>query len=81
MIIKRVQLVLNICRSKLIIQGRNQKAYHGGAKYFRGVNIRLGRGQKYTKYNRINNNSENFKGERLLLGRGFATLSYGPGII
>jgi len=33
-----------------------------------GKNILRGVGQKYTKYNKINNNSENFKGTRLLPG-------------
>jgi len=41
-----------------------------GQKYFKG-----GGGQKYTKYNEINNNSENFKGARLLPGRAFAPLT------
>jgi len=31
------------------------------------ANACLGR-QKYTKYNKINNNSENFRGAKLLLG-------------
>jgi len=37
-------------------------------KYFKGANELLGKGQKYTKYNKRNNNSENFKGARLLPG-------------
>jgi len=35
-------------------------------KYFKEVNERLWGGQKYTKYNKINNNSENFRGATLL---------------
>jgi len=50
-------------------------------KYFGGwENERLG-GQKYTKYNKINN-SENFRGARLLPGGAFAPsgpLSCTPG--
>jgi len=49
----------------------NQKKNHGGGKEKRfsraGKNERLG-GQKYTKYNKINNNSENFRGARLCQG-------------
>jgi len=37
--------------------------YEGGGKRAFGDG-----GQKYTKYNKINNNSENFMGARLLLG-------------
>jgi len=39
-----------------------------GQKYFKGGGgVRLG-GQKYTKHNKINNNSKNFRGKRLLPG-------------
>jgi len=37
-----------------------------GQKYFKGANVFFG-GQKYTKYDKINNNSENFRRTRLLL--------------
>jgi len=48
----------------------------------RGANARLGGGQKYTKYDKINNNSENFRRAKLLLG-GLCpscplSYSYGP---
>jgi len=50
----------------------------GGQKYFRGVCGGGGGGGgeqthvlEYTKYNKINNKSENFRGEKLLL-RDFA---------
>jgi len=36
-------------------------------KYFKGGQTHVW-GAKYTKYNKINNNSENFKGTRFLLG-------------
>jgi len=39
-----------------------------GTKNFKRAKHIFG-GQKYTKYNNINNNSENFSGVRLLLGR------------
>jgi len=36
----------------------------GGAKYFKGKGgKRAFRGAKYTNYNKINNNSENFRGK------------------
>jgi len=38
-----------------------------GKNIWGGANERL-EGQKYTKYNKIDNNSENFKGARLLPG-------------
>jgi len=40
-----------------------------GQKYFRGGKRAFRRGAKYTKYNKINNNSENFKGQDCLLPR------------
>jgi len=40
----------------------------GGKNILREANERLGRGQAYTNYNKINNNSENFRGARLLPG-------------
>jgi len=39
-----------------------------GQNILRGAKERLG-GQKYAKYNKINNNSESFRGARLLPGR------------
>jgi len=47
-----------------------------GQKYLWEANERLGRGgQKYTKYKKINNNSENFRRARLLPRGAFACLS------
>jgi len=50
-------------------------------KYFKGgENERLG-GQIYTKYNKINNNSENFRWCKIAARRAFsplASLSCGP---
>jgi len=47
-----------------------------GQKYFRGANIRL-EGPNYAEYNKINNNSENFRGARMALPP--SPLSCGPG--
>jgi len=52
-----------------------------GQKYFKGRQTSVLGGQTYTKYNKINNNSENFSGARLLPEGGFrppGPLSYGP---
>jgi len=38
-----------------------------GQKYFKGEGKRTFGWQKYTKYNEINYNSENFRGAKLLL--------------
>jgi len=43
------------------IQVRNWKAYRRGAKHFKRSKLTFG-GQKYTKYNKFNNNSEYFRG-------------------
>jgi len=39
-----------------------EQTYHGGAKYFNGGKHTTVE-QKYTKYNKINNKSENFRGQ------------------
>jgi len=49
-------------------QRRNEKTYYGEGKIFWGGDKRAFGGQKYTKYNKINNNSENFRKARLLPG-------------
>jgi len=42
-----------------------------GQKYFKEKRAQTSVwGEKYTKYNKINNNSENFSGEKLLPGGG-----------
>jgi len=48
-----------------------------GQKYFKGdrANERLGGGNKY---NKINNNSENFMGDKIAARRGFRPPSCGP---
>jgi len=61
-----------------IISGPQLKTYMVGQKYFkrrRGKHS-FGRNAKYTKYNKINNNSENFKGARLQLRNLYFVLNY-----
>jgi len=50
-------------------------------KYFKGRATSVWRGLTYGKYNKINNNSKNFRRTRLLPGAAFAPgpLSCGPG--
>jgi len=48
-----------------ISSAENRKYYRGQNTIRGGVNVRLGEGGKYTKYNKINNNSENFRMVRL----------------
>jgi len=57
---------------KLFISVATRKHIMVDQKYFKGRRqTSVWGGQKYTKYNKINNNSENFRGARLL-PEGFA---------
>jgi len=48
-----------------------------GQKYFRRGKRMFG-GIKYTKYNKINKNSENFRGARFLLRNPLSPFNCGP---
>jgi len=51
-----------------------------GKNILRGANVRLEK-QKYTKYNKANNNSGNFKGARLVPGGIPSSCPYPPPLV